>query len=95
MFTFTRQVHPGGGIGRHAGLKILFAAMRVTVRLRSRVQPLFTQVKRGFYFLVDILDTTLVVHYNNIFLLPYFSMQGFYRYDEKTITDFKGKEAQK
>lgn len=29
--------YPGGGIGRHAGLKILFAAMRVTVRLRSRV----------------------------------------------------------
>jgi hypothetical protein len=26
---------PGGGIGRHAGLKILFAAMRVSVQLRS------------------------------------------------------------
>ena len=26
---------PGGGIGRHAGLKILFAATRVTVQLRS------------------------------------------------------------
>ena len=33
---------PGGGIGRHAGLKILFAAMRVTVQLRSgaRLQPI-------------------------------------------------------
>ena len=30
--------HPGGGIGRHAGLKILFAVMRVTVQFRSRVQ---------------------------------------------------------
>jgi hypothetical protein len=29
---------PGGGIGRHAGLKILFAAMRVTVQLRSGAQ---------------------------------------------------------
>ena len=26
---------PGGEIGRHAGLKILFAATRVTVQLRS------------------------------------------------------------
>ena len=26
---------PGGGIGRHAGLKILFAATRVTVQFRS------------------------------------------------------------
>ncbi len=29
--------HPGGGTGRHAGLKILFAVMRVTVQFRSRV----------------------------------------------------------
>ena len=28
-------IRPGGGIGRHAGLKILSAAMRVTVQLRS------------------------------------------------------------
>ena len=30
-----KNICPGGGIGRHAGLKILFAAMRVTVQLRS------------------------------------------------------------
>ena len=29
--------YPGGGTGRHAGLKILFAVMRVTVQFRSRV----------------------------------------------------------
>ena len=32
-------VYPGGGTGRHAGLKILFPAMEVTVQLRSRVLP--------------------------------------------------------
>jgi hypothetical protein len=30
-------VHPGGGTGRHAGLKILFSATRVWVQLPSRV----------------------------------------------------------
>ena len=41
---------PGGGIGRHAGLKILFAAMRVTVQLRSGA--LFkSDVSRFFYVL--------------------------------------------
>jgi hypothetical protein len=29
---------PGGEIGRHAGLKILFAAMQVTVQVRSGAQ---------------------------------------------------------
>jgi putative endonuclease len=29
--------YSGGGTGRHAGLKILFAVMRVTVQFRSRV----------------------------------------------------------
>ena len=29
---------PGGGIGRHAGLKILWPAMAVTVQLRSGAQ---------------------------------------------------------
>jgi hypothetical protein len=32
--------YPGGGTGRHAGLKILFAAMRVWVQLPSWVQLL-------------------------------------------------------
>ncbi len=31
---------PGGGIGRHAGLKILWTAMSVTVQLRSGAQKL-------------------------------------------------------
>jgi hypothetical protein len=35
-------VYPGGGTGRHAGLKILFAAMRVTVQFRSRVRYRFS-----------------------------------------------------
>ena len=29
---------PGGGIGRHAGLKILFAVMQVRVQVPPRVQ---------------------------------------------------------
>ena len=43
---------PGGGTGRHAGLKILFAVRRVTVRFRSRAHnyshgmSLFTSEKR-------------------------------------------------
>ena len=42
--------YPGGGTGRHAGLKILFAVMRVTVRLRSWVleQKLRTFVRSFF-----------------------------------------------
>ena len=35
---------PGGGIGRHAGLKILWPAMAVTVQLRSGAQLKATQV---------------------------------------------------
>ncbi len=48
--------HPGGGTGRHAGLKILFAVMRVTVQFRSRVQSL--SIKTGafsFMYFVYIL----------------------------------------
>ena len=37
VFRSDNSLHPGGGIGRHAGLKIPFAAMRVTVQLRSGV----------------------------------------------------------
>ena len=43
---------PGGETGRHAGLKILFAVRRVTVRFRSRAHnyshgmSLFTSKKR-------------------------------------------------
>ena len=32
---------PGGETGRHAGLKILFAAMQVTVQFRSGAQSIF------------------------------------------------------
>ena len=35
---------PGGGIGRHAGLKILWPAMAVTVQLRSGAQLKATHV---------------------------------------------------
>ena len=44
--------HPGGGTGRHAGLKILFAVMRVTVQFRSRVlsKPLLYKV--GVFFIL-------------------------------------------
>ena len=46
------ELHSGGGTGRHAGLKILFAVMRVTVQFRSRVlfQPIFMV---GFFYLVQ------------------------------------------
>ena len=33
-----REKSPGGGIGRHAGLKILWPAMAVTVQVRSGAQ---------------------------------------------------------
>jgi hypothetical protein len=36
-FSFNYVSYSGGGTGRHAGLKILFAVMRVTVQFRSRV----------------------------------------------------------
>ena len=48
--------YSGGGTGRHAGLKILFAVMRVTVQFRSRVQRCFIiqqtsrPIGRLFYF---------------------------------------------
>ena len=35
FFGTVKRLGPGGGIGRHAGLKILSAAMRVTVQVRS------------------------------------------------------------
>ncbi len=45
-FLFQKKCHPGGGTGRHAGLKILFAAMQVWVQLPSRVQYRF---KKRFF----------------------------------------------
>ena len=36
-FFFSKQCCPGGGIGRHAGLKILWSVRAVTVQLRSWV----------------------------------------------------------
>ena len=44
------MVYPGGGTGRHAGLKILFAVMQVTVQLRSRVLSL-SRLVEVFYFM--------------------------------------------
>jgi hypothetical protein len=40
-------IGPGGGTGRHAGLKILWPAMAVTVQLRSGAQ---SDESRFFYF---------------------------------------------
>jgi hypothetical protein len=41
---------PGGGIGRHAGLKILWTAMSVTVQLRSgALLKRFNKMSRFFY----------------------------------------------
>ena len=48
-FFFTIK-HSGGGTGRHAGLKILFAVMRVTVQFRSRVQIESDNLLSLFYF---------------------------------------------
>jgi hypothetical protein len=57
------NVYSGGGTGRHAGLKILFAAMQVWVQLPSRVQNNSkTHDLRGFCFLAaksSLLFTTL------------------------------------
>jgi hypothetical protein len=38
LFLFQFLGSPGGGIGRHAGLKILWPAMAVTVQVRSGAQ---------------------------------------------------------
>jgi hypothetical protein len=40
LFFKTQSVCPGGGIGRHAGLKILWIVISVRVQLPSRVQSL-------------------------------------------------------
>src|SRR5688572_2919702 len=53
---FFFMCHSGGGIGRHAGLKILFAVMRVWVQLPSRVQSGFLPL----FFLSFFLANTLI-----------------------------------
>jgi hypothetical protein len=45
------SVYSGGGTGRHAGLKILFAVMRVTVQFRSRVQIKKATISCRFFYL--------------------------------------------
>lgn len=49
--------YPGGGIGRHAGLKILFAAMRVWVQLPSRVLDGSLNSDIGAFFMVGVRDS--------------------------------------
>jgi hypothetical protein len=43
---------PGGGIGRHAGLKILWPAMAVSVQVRSGAQR--KPVKRPAFFVNNL-----------------------------------------
>ena len=54
-----------GGIGRHAGLKILWAVMPVPVRPRFRVQPnpasIEKQLLAGFFFLSKPQNWSLLV----------------------------------
>ena len=47
---------PGGGIGRHAGLKILWLVIAVRVQLPSRVQAL---IEMSGLFLLFLSITTL------------------------------------
>ena len=51
--------HSGGGTGRHAGLKILFAAMQVWVQLPSRVQKSLEALAFRAFLISDILVVDL------------------------------------
>jgi hypothetical protein len=55
------SVYPGGGTGRHAGLKILSSAMEVWVQLPSRVQKSFSNYEAFFILMA-----------NNFFMLAAF-----------------------
>ena len=48
-------VYPGGGTGRHAGLKILFPATGVTVQFRSRVQIHLLSNESCFFLFYKVL----------------------------------------
>ena len=50
IIVLSKDVCPGGGTGRHAGLKILFAVMRVTVQFRSRVPIKKLQYFCSFFY---------------------------------------------
>ena len=50
MFTAGRTVCPGGGIGRRAGLKILYAVMRVRVQFPSGAHSIKPALVAGFAF---------------------------------------------
>jgi hypothetical protein len=45
---------PGGGIGRHAGLKILWPAMAVTVQVRSGALFKAIHVNESLFLFVDL-----------------------------------------
>ncbi len=47
---------PGGGIGRRAGLKILYAAMRVRVQFPSGAQVTADSRESAFLFILTILQ---------------------------------------
>ena len=62
---FLSQDCPGGGIGRHAGLKILFAATRVTVQVRSGARITADQKWSAFLHLQHF--QTFVFHLTEVF----------------------------
>ena len=69
FFFFTS--YSGGGTGRHAGLKILFAVMRVTVQFRSRVQIKKRQEIVAFLF-CESFNNYLYLYSTDPMILPSF-----------------------
>ena len=75
---------PGGGTGRHAGLKILFAATRVRVQLppgahRARVSvslstsaTLWPFLQVGYFYPIFIVHSFLRISYSPLMLIPIF-----------------------
>ena len=67
---FFFMCHSGGGTGRHAGLKILFAVRRVWVQLPSRVLVIITKALivltfKAFLFLREAQREALVIFPEN------------------------------
>ena len=66
VFFFIFSASPGGGIGRHAGLKILWPAMAVTVQLRSgallkkRLRSRLLFLSLLFYFFCPIISSASI-----------------------------------
>ena len=56
-------VYPGGGTGRHAGLKILSSAMKVTVQFRSRVLRSRLIISEAVFFYFTIIDNFYCMYF--------------------------------